>query len=145
MYKDKDRQREANKQAKARQRIKDKDYIKGMTKVMVLDDDVIPEDTPVVIPYKVDSVIPKCGKDIKCFADLPPDVQRSIDMMSMVDGMIDKTIKANRTAIAISYQHSRPDRYYPRDAVCSGVVTGLLGDQDYNGVCTEDWRREQGR
>ncbi|KKL19791.1 hypothetical protein LCGC14_2461940 [marine sediment metagenome] len=57
------------------------------------------------------------GKDIKCFADLPPDVQRTIDRLSLVDGKIDQTVKANRTAIAVSYQHLFPDKYYPQDAV----------------------------
>lgn len=52
---------------------------------------------------------PKRGKDIKCFEDLPPDVQRTIDMMSIIDGKIDETIKTNRTAIAIHYQLLFPD------------------------------------
>ena len=52
------------------------------------------------------------GKDIKCFADLPPDVQMTIDSLSMVDGKICQTVKANRTAIAINYQHLFPDRFY---------------------------------
>ena len=55
---------------------------------------------------------PKRGKDIKCFADLPPDVQQTIDSLSMVDGKICKTVKANRTAIAINYQHLFPDRFH---------------------------------
>ena len=54
----------------------------------------------------------KRGKEIKCFADLPPDVQKTIDMMSTVDGAIDRTVKANRTAIAVNYQHLYPGRYY---------------------------------
>ncbi len=54
----------------------------------------------------------KRGKDIKCFADLPPDVQQTIDRLSTVDGKIDQTVKANRTAIAVNYQHLFPDRYY---------------------------------
>jgi hypothetical protein len=57
-------------------------------------------------------LLPKRGKDIKCFNDLPLDVQRTIDKMSRVGGAIDHTIKANRTAIAINYQHLYPDRYY---------------------------------
>ena len=51
-------------------------------------------------------------KQVKCFEDLPPDVQKTIDSMSVVEGKIDKTIKANRTAIAVHYQHLFPDRYY---------------------------------
>lgn len=58
------------------------------------------------------NVIPKRGKDIKTFDDLPPDVQQTIDKMSVVEGKIDHTLKVNRTAIAIHYQHLFPDRYY---------------------------------
>ena len=54
----------------------------------------------------------KRGKDIKCFEDLPPDVQQTINSMSMVDSKIDQTIKVNRTAIAIHYQHLFPDRFH---------------------------------
>ena len=99
MYKDKDKQREANRQAQARFKAKQSLAERGITeKVLPLE------------PKSV-SVIPKRGKDIKCFEDLPPDVQQSIDMMSMVDGKIDQTIKANRTAIAVHYQHTFPGRY----------------------------------
>ncbi len=66
---------------------------------------------------------PKRGKDIKCFADLHPGIQQSIDKMSLVDGKIDQTIKANRTAIAIDYQHKHPDRYHPTGAVFTGNMT----------------------
>ena len=54
---------------------------------------------------------PKRGKDIKVFEDLPPDVQQTIDVMSIVEGKMDQTIKANRTAIAVHYQHTFPERY----------------------------------
>ena len=50
----------------------------------------------------------KRGKDLKCFEDL----QETIDKMSLVDGKIDQTIKANRTAIAVHYQHLFPNRFY---------------------------------
>ena len=70
---------------------------------------VIPEDTPIVILCEAGS---ERGKDIKVFEDLPPDVQQTIDIMSVVDGKIDKTIKVNRTAIAVHYQHLFPDRCY---------------------------------
>lgn len=46
----------------------------------------------------------KRGKDIKVFADLSPDVQRTIDSMSTVDGKIFPTVKARRTKIAIHYR-----------------------------------------
>ena len=56
----------------------------------------------------------KRGKDIKVFADLPPDVQTSINRMSTNrDGTMNQTTKANRTAIAVNYQHLFPDRYEP--------------------------------
>lgn len=64
----------------------------------------------------------KRGKDIKCFADLPPDVQQTIDSMSLVDGKIDQTIKANRTAIAVNYQHLFAGAYYPHGAVCTDIM-----------------------
>ena len=99
MFKDPDKQKEANRQAKRRQRAKDNEP-QGMTLATR------------VIPKTDIRVIPKRGKDIKCFGDLPPDVQQTIDKMSTVDGKIDQTIKANRTAIAVNYQHLFPDRYY---------------------------------
>ena len=48
---------------------------------------------------------PKRGKDIKTFEDLPPDVQHTIDSLSMTAGKICQTVKANRTAIAVNYQN----------------------------------------
>ncbi len=73
---------------------------------------------------------PKRGKDIKCFADLPPDVQQNINMMSDSNEE-----KQKRTAAAIKYQHLFPDSYgLGMCPVCTGVVTGKLGDADYNGV-----------
>ena len=145
MYKDKDKQREANRQASQRQRDK-----KGMTDDCAKAGIVIPDYPVPVIPERTaqgnirvskpgdadyettlvnakpntgdkqlkdyydkhrETTNPKRGKDIKCFEDLPPDVQKTIDIMSMVEGKIDQTIKANRTAIAINYQHTFPERY----------------------------------
>lgn len=56
----------------------------------------------------------KRGKDIKCFADLPPDVQRTIERVSRINNNEAeyKTEKAKRTARAIHYQSLFPDRYY---------------------------------
>ena len=156
-YKDKDRQREANKQASQRRR----DKVKGMTQGMTVKDEpsnvipsgfVIPVDVklanlngePIITKPELtaqgnirvskpgdDDYVPQCettkafidgrdkrpepgkrGKDIKTFEDLPPDVQQTIDSLSMVDGRICQRVKANRTAIAINYQHLFPDRYY---------------------------------
>ena len=159
MYKDKDKQREANRQAQARFKAK------GITNQGITDkgitDDSLKQPSPleVVEDFTTGGVVfdkPKRGKDIKAFADLPPDVQETIDSLSIVDGKIDKRVKANRTAIAINYQHLFPDRYEPQGlgtmaqakrAGCryGPVVTGKPGEADYNGVCIPEWRAERGR
>ncbi len=151
MYKDKDKQREANRKAMQRSRNKVADnlmpgYKEGYDKAIeiacdtpsVIPSDVIPERTAQgnirVSKPGDDDYVPQCetmmvfvggknwvdelgrsltrGKDIKCFADLPPDVQETIRKMSMLDGKLDETIKANRTAIAVNYQHLFPERYH---------------------------------
>ena len=129
MYKDKDKQREANR--KASQRRRDKGMTQGMTHEGMT---AVNEQTH-VIPCSN-----KRGKDIKCFADLPLDVQETIKKVS-------RTVEEEqkRTAAAIKYQHLFPDRYHSTGAVCTGVVTGKPGDADYNGVCTPEWRAEHGR
>ena len=134
MYKDPDKQREANR--KASQRKRDKGMTQGMTNEGMT---AVNEQTH-VIPSS------KRGKDIKCFADLPLDVQQTIDSMSTVDGKIDKTIKANRTVIALDYQQTfGAGAYYPHGATCTGVVTGKPGNDNYDGICTDEWRVEHGR
>ena len=132
MYKDPDKQREADRERQRRYRANRglKAYPKGVTNsggdkqgVTVSQESmVIPEHPVPVIPkhrgFTQGKQVPildgpkKRGKDIKCFEDLPADVQQSIDMMSMVNGRIDQTIKVNRTAIAVHYQHLFPDRYH---------------------------------
>jgi hypothetical protein len=141
MYKDKDKQREANRQAQARFKAK------GITKQGI----TLPAKTDLgntlTTTQTVSAFIPertaqgnirvsKLGdadyepqcettkafvdnrakrpspiKQVKVFEDLPLDVQKTIDSMSVVEGKMDQTIKANRTAIAIHYQHLFPDRY----------------------------------
>lgn len=134
MYKDKGKQREANRKAKARQRGK------GMTKGMTKQGMTIIDEPPDVIP---DSIL-KRGKDIKYIEDLHPGIQASInETCKDKDGKIDQHEHKRRTAIAINYQHLYPDRYEPLDAVCTGVVTGKPGDADYDGVCTPEWIAEQ--
>lgn len=156
MYKDKDKQREADRERQKRRRdvIKSKGVTnQGVTQGVTL----VPGPTEGIVDVwqgamdeqaateKWAEEKPKRGKDIKCFADLPPDVQMTIDLMSVVDGKIDRTTKVNRTAVAINYQHMFPDRYYPQDAVISSpVCVGKPGDADYNGVCTDEWRAERG-
>lgn len=132
MYKDKDKQKEADRVRQRRKR--DKIKVKGVTNegVTVIDEkpNVTPKGDVVVIPncnqVKTVVLIPgdegyigeprsrapdkpgqKRGKDIKCFANLPPDVQQTINSIS-----VDAEDKARRTAIAIHYQHLFPDRYH---------------------------------
>ncbi|KKM03422.1 hypothetical protein LCGC14_1774560 [marine sediment metagenome] len=127
MYKDEDKQKEANRQASQRRRDR-----KGMTQGMT--------NQGMTVINEPSNVIPKRGKDIKCFADLPVDVQSTINTISE-----SPEEHRRRTAIAINYQHQFLGRYCPEDAVCSGVVTGKPGDADYNGICTPEWRAERGR
>ena len=124
MYKDKDRQREANRKAQAKFKAKGitQAIQEGITEGIRLQKKMgisegISEKVLSDAELKAHcaKVFPKRGKDIKCFADLPPDVQQTIDRMSVVDGkidQIDQIVKANRTAIAINYQHLYPGRYY---------------------------------
>jgi hypothetical protein len=103
------------------------------------------KDVPLTCPVKAKGVTPtenaKRGTDIKCFADLPPDVQETIMRVSV--GSATKTREqeiAQRTKAAIKYQHVCPDRYDPRGQVrFSPAFTQLLmdhlpGDPDYVGA-----------
>ncbi len=164
MYKDKDRQREANRQAQAKFKAKgiteqgitlpkETDLGNTLTTTQTVsaaipertaqgnirvskpsDDDYVPqcettrafiedrpkESEPWTVADQCDyedddyPALPKRGKDIKCFADLPPDVQRTIDKMSTTDGRLDKEDKAKRTARAIHYQRLFPDSWYSK-------------------------------
>ena len=149
MYKDKAKQREANRKAQA------KFKAKGITEHKVLSaPSVIPERTAlgnIRVSKPGDSdYVPQCetarafiedrpkrpetgkrGKDIKCFADLPPDVQRTITMMSTIEGRLDEDEKAKRTARAIHYQSLFPDRYYSTGVGCA-EPTGNPEIHDYN-------------
>lgn len=146
MYKDPDKQREADRARQQRRR--DVIKAKGVTNTG-RDGQGVTRTAETVNPsYSVtlNPVKPKRGKDIKCFEDLPPDVQQTIDRLSVVDGKIDKTIKAKRTAAAIRYQHLFPHRYEPNHFVeVNNKVTGKPGDEDYNGICTPEWGVKRGR
>ena len=83
------------------------------------------------------------GKDIRCFEDLPRDVQRTIDKLSETSEE-----KVKRTAAAIHYQHLFPNRYEPvsdedftRLMATANPKTKLKvskpGDEDYDGVCLD--------
>ena len=140
-YKDKDKQREADRVRQQRRR----DVIKseGVTNTGCDGQGVTePKHSYIgAVPETPDTTSPKRGKDIKCFADLPPDVQETIDKMSESNEE-----KVKRTAAAIKYQHLFPDRYDNRGMPAQlTAVTGKPGDADYNGICTPEWMRERGR
>ena len=134
MYKDKDKQREANKlqmqRARAAKgntkqlvgqsntsypRVTDQDFTKliagaGPNHVRASkpgDADYEPmcETTKAFVEGR-SKVEPKRGLDIKCFEDLPPDVQQTIRTISDSNEEFQR-----RTVIAIHYQHTFPGRY----------------------------------
>ncbi len=119
MYKDKEKQREANRQAQAKRR--QGMTLEGMTKQI----DVIPEQPKSVIPST------KRGGDIKCFEDLPADVQLDIVKMSASKAGNDEEAyqleRQNRTERAIRYQRLFPDRFYPGGREVVGPVPILRG------------------
>lgn len=136
-YKDKAKQREANRQAQARFKAKSK----GITKQGITEPEVIPEQQSEVIPKPDLEKCRYCGADlpklesprrfpgacypctvkphtkpkevgnIKVFEDLPPDVQKSIETMSQFADNPSED-KARRTARAIHYQHLFPGRFH---------------------------------
>jgi len=120
VYKDKDRQREANREQMRRARAKGntkQDISQGNTEYPRVTDKALPGE-PIPQGWE-DEIsdnlertgniqgIPKRGKDIKCFEDLPPDVQQTIKTISESNEEFQR-----RTGIAIRYQHLFPDRYY---------------------------------
>lgn len=104
MYKDKDKQREANRKAQAKFKAKAKGITsEGIT--ATIERDMIEAGFEPVYDK------PKRGLAIKCFEDLPRDVQQTIRRMSDSNEEFQK-----RTAIAIKYQHLFPDRYHSTGA-----------------------------
>ena len=166
-YKDKDKQREANAERQRRYKARHKgvtfegvtdkalpEGVTGMIEDVAANGGEYSFKTVKGVVQDVHHTKPKRGKDIKCFADLPPDIQLTIDYMSTVDGKIDQAEKSKRTKRAIQYQHLFPDKYNGTnalaltDAECEGLVGSVIGkpgDADYNGICTDEWRRERGR
>ncbi len=112
MYKDKDKQREANRQAKQRQRAKGMTS-QGMTEAIEPEQgDKLTFRKGSAVGCPMASMIPKRGKDIKCFDDLPPDVQASIKSDSRIIAGTRDLEYVKRTANAIRYQHLFPDGYH---------------------------------
>ena len=135
MYKDKDRQREANRQIQAKRRAK------GVTKGVT--------SQGVTVSGSGTCVTPKRGKDIKVFADLPPDVQASIRRVSESNEEFKR-----RTAIAIHYQHVT-GRFEPNSdqdftrlmATCQCTEHQRVskpGDEDYKPLCETSRRFMEG-
>ena len=121
MYKDKDKQREANRVAQAR--FKAKGITEGITNQGITPTSpVIPDMIADVSEHggsysfttvkgrtqDVHRTLPRRGKDITCSSHLPLDIQRTINRLSKDDDQEHN----RRTAIAIDYQHKQPDRYY---------------------------------
>ncbi len=140
-YKDKDKQREVQ-----RNWVRQKKATKGSTEqgsTLTGESVAVAIKAMSQVADKAERAKPKRGLDIKCFLDLPLDVQDTIQTLSESEAEYQK-----RTRIAIDYQHQFPDRYN-----CSGccistserVVTGKPGDADYNGICTKEWRAERGK
>ena len=98
MYKDKDKQREAGKERQRRYKAKQKALLnEGVTGKALLD-------IRLLAPMSVGQFGFRRGKAIRCFADLPPDVQASIKREP-------EDQWPRRTAAAIKYQHLFPDKY----------------------------------
>ena len=166
-YKDPDKQREANKEASQRMRDK-KGMTDDCAKAGIVIPNVIPKIIPErtaqgnirVSKPGDDDYVPQCettrafiegrdkrpetgkrGKDIKVFADLPPDVQEVIHKLSTIAGKIDQRVKANRTAIAINYQHLFPESYEQGQMEITraeAAAAQALRDADYYGACTPE-------
>ena len=78
---------------------------RGVEDIMDADQELASSDRE--ITRLMAGIKPKRGKDIKCFGDLPPDVQATINRVSESNEE-----KAKRTAAAIKYQHLFPERYH---------------------------------
>ena len=115
MYKDKDKQREAGRERARRYRENRQKALlsEGVTN-KALPDGTMSIETLAMMDAgcgnKLDHGL-KRGKDIKCFEDLPADVQRTIERLSD-----NPEEKRRRTGIAIHYQHLFPGRYYSTGA-----------------------------
>jgi len=141
MYKDKARQREANRERQRRYKARQKALPEqGVTSK------ALPEPWTVAdqCDYEDDDYPekPKRGKDIQRFEDLPLDVQHTIDRIST-----SPEEKNKRTVAAIKYQHLYPYRYHSTGVECvymkeqrqrvgaGHVQVSKPGDEDYVPTC----------
>ena len=107
MYKDKDKQREANAERQRRYKAKQKALLSEGVTQGVTGLKYLPDSGGFVVPDEMGPLKLKRGKDIKVFEDLPPDVQATIRRVSESNEE-----KQKRTAAAIKYQHLFPDSYH---------------------------------
>ena len=157
MYKDKDKQREANAERQRR-------YRKALLTTSNVMEGVTPEEQKALHSAGVtDKALPtkqyadvstkelaeqfynykRRGKGITKFEHLPPDVQATIDRLST-----DEQEHERRTAIAIDYQHKQPDHYECHSIGVVPVSNPIPvtvckpGDADYKPLCafTRDWQ-----
>ena len=132
MYKDKDKQKEANRVAQAR--FKAKGITEGITNQGITDR-VLPDVNEAATEYIKANPSIRRGKDIAKFEHLPPDVQATINRISM-----DNQEHNRRTAIAIDYQH-KTGRYESHSIGTVPVSNPIPvkvskpGDADYKPLC----------
>ena len=148
MYKDKDKQKEANRVAQAR--FKAKGITEGITNQgITLTSPVIPDGSTTIdavqalhrLIAKPLVIKARRGKDITNFEHLPPDVQGTIIRLTTnQDGTVDEQARTNRTAIAIDYQH-KTGRYESHSIGTVPVSNPIPvkvskpGDADYKPLC----------
>ena len=122
MYKDKDKQRDAQRNWVRQKRAVKGSTGQGSTEVKLVGD--LPPKEQAMVLKVLSPPKPKRGKNIKCFADLSLDIKKTIVRLTTnPDGSIDHAARANRIAIAIDYQHKHPDRYHSTGAVFTGSMT----------------------
>ena len=78
MYKDKDKQREANAERQRRYKARHKGVTSGGVTSGGVTDKALPDDVVTSYCEFVESILPKRDKDIKCFTDLPLDEQEAM-------------------------------------------------------------------
>ena len=137
MYKDKDKQREANRRAQARFKAK------GITSEGITDR-VLPDGIRTDLSIGMVPNIHHCRK--MTFKDLPLDVQQSIEYMSQARAEAGENSYENekqaRTERAIKYQQLYPDVVYRPDGVnlelcrvCQAELPALEQPRRYSGTC----------
>ncbi len=92
---------------------------------------------------------PKRGKDIKCFADLPADVQERLNRANEIRSQqfiaIGKPGTMDIKTLAMVDAGCGDKLNHNHFVEVNNKVIGKPGDADYNGICTPEWRAERGR